>query len=168
MNRNLRLVYLTLGGVVQSYTHSGEQKQREIFVQNFCRQIFLRRTNWEIWKASYGSDFFFFWFLLRDLKAFRLGATGERDDETMPPQIQIVFFGLCLHSPKNTTSAQNIQQYRQPYNSAAAERWWWSRYSSTTTSMHCPCSKSLGDRRSEMPNNWQSFKTQRYTISAWS
>ena len=29
MNRNLRLVYLTLGSVVQSYTRSGAQKQRE-------------------------------------------------------------------------------------------------------------------------------------------
>ena len=61
---------------------------REIFVQNFSRQIFLRRTIWGIWKASCGSDFFF-WFSCRIWRRFDQAWPGEEGKGTF-------FIGLCI------------------------------------------------------------------------
>ena len=54
---------------------------REIFVQIFCRQIFFRRTIWEIWKASYGSEIYISGFMAGSEGVSIRGDRGKKERE---------------------------------------------------------------------------------------
>ena len=79
-------------------------------------KIFLENIIWEIWEATYGSEIFFSLFD---------GGMWRRFDEVSPGEQMIILRSnkfqltretpsaavlLCTHSPRSTTSTQNIQQ----------------------------------------------------------
>ena len=93
----------------QIFGLSGSKK----IVENIPRKYYLRNT---VWEASYGSEIFFSGFDGGMRRRFDEVSPGEqmiklrRNKFKLTRETPSAAVLLCTHSPRSTTSTQNIQQ----------------------------------------------------------